>query len=698
MKMIKRPIAYGLVAMTVMLAACNQAAPTAAPSPAPSLAQPTEAPAASAPAQAPAPTAAPSPTTAAEPAVAPTAVPVPETPSRPYRVGIFSDLKSVNFWSYFGPNGSVWEQYVLNPTTTALYALSDQTFKIVPVVAEGLPERPLKKEGDFWIADVKMKPGVKWSDGSTLTAKDIAFTVNAAVTLKIPGSWATVYDPNFLERAEAVDDTTVRFVYKKEPGIAVHENNTLQGPILNEAYWKPIVDKVTANLSSLTAPADTASAEEKTAYNDKVTAALNELYSVDPVGEPHLGPFAFNKWEKGAFAENAANANYLQKGSVLQQYANGAFEQLDPSGQKFTAYGDPNGDKTLGYMNGPTVPATIYTVYQDQNAAVLALKNNEIDFFLNSLGLQRGLRAQLEGQDGITVFDNPNNAFRFLGFNFRREPMNDQAFRQAVATLIDKEFVARNILQGVAKTVDTYVPKDNTFWFSDKVKRWGIKDDGTGMTRQERIEAAVKLMEDAGYIWEGDKKPVWDADNQQVIAGGRLLMPNGQPMREIELIAPSAGYDPLRSTYAIWIEQWLKEFGIPVKATLLGFNNLFDRVINQQDMDMWILGWSLTIFPDYLRDFLHSEREGKGDNNSGGYSNAEFDKLADGIKTCMTYDECKQVAANVQALLSEDLPYVLLFETGITEAYRSDAIEFPYTQALGGLQFVQGIPNAVKAK
>ena len=34
----------------------------------------------------------------------------------------------------------------------------------------------------------------------------------------------------------------------------------------------------------------------------------------------------------------------------------------------------------------------------------------------------------------------------------------------------------------------------------------------------------------------------------------------------------SCRYDPLRSTFAIWIETWLNEFGIPLEAQLAGFN------------------------------------------------------------------------------------------------------------------------------
>jgi peptide/nickel transport system substrate-binding protein len=44
-------------------------------------------------------------------------------------------------------------------------------------------------------------------------------------------------------------------------------------------------------------------------------------------------------------------------------------------------------------------------------------------------------------------------------------------------------------------------------------------------------------------------------------------MPNGQPVPPLNMPAPSAGYDPLRSTFAIWIETWLNEFGIPLNAT-----------------------------------------------------------------------------------------------------------------------------------
>ena len=121
-------------------------------------------------------------------------------------------------------------------------------------------------------------------------------------------------------------------------------------------------------------------------------------------------------------------------------------------------------------------------------------------------------------------------------------------------------------------------------------------------------------------------------------------------------------------------------------------------MFDEQNFDMYILGWSLTIFPDYLYDFFHSSRAALGDNNAGGYTNPEFDMLADGIKSCTSFDQCKQIAVQLQQLLSTELPYVLLFDTGIIETYRSDTVEYPYTETLGGLQFVNGLPAAVRMK
>jgi ABC-type transport system substrate-binding protein len=178
-------------------------------------------------------------------------------------------------------------------------------------------------------------------------------------------------------------------------------------------------------------------------------------------------------------------------------------------------------------------------------------------------------------------------------------------------------------------------------------------------------------------------------------------MPDGTPVPPLTMLAPSPGYDPLRSTFAIWIETWAREFGIPLTAQLQGFNVIVPKIFTEQNFDMYILGWSLTIFPDYLRDFFHSEGAVVDGNNAGGYSNPEFDAAADALLECTEVEACNEIANNLQMTLSQELPYVLLFDTGIIEAYRSASVEFPFTEHLSGLQWAgvnNGLPDIVTVK
>ncbi len=143
----------------------------------------------------------------------------------------------------------------------------------------------------------------------------------------------------------------------------------------------------------------------------------------------------------------------------------------------------------------------------------------------------------------------------------------------------------------------------------------------------------------------------------------------------------------LRSTFAIWIETWLNEFGIPLTAQLAGFNVIVPIIFTEQNFDMYILGWSLSIFPSYLYDFFAEEQAVLDGNNAGGYVNPEVEERLKQILVCATFEECFTIADEIQMILSEELPYVLLFDTGIIEAFRSASVVFPYTESLSGLQY-----------
>ncbi|RPJ52282.1 MAG: ABC transporter substrate-binding protein [Chloroflexi bacterium] len=587
-----------------------------------------------------------------------------------YNVGVFEDVTTTNYWAANGPDNTVWNSYML-PPRLSLFGLSDRFFTFVPNIATVTEPDPLTQDGEFWITEIPIRQDITWSDGEPFTAEDVAFTANAALELGlISGNWSGWYDGNFLERVEAVDDFTVRYMYHTRPGLARHEYGTLQAPILAEHYWGPIVEESVAPIRELGEnPAEDAllAAQQQ---------AQEELFAHTPDGEPLAGSFLFSRWEQGAFLDNETNPDYYGAGNKVELYENGAYKDED------VTVGEPQGEPVTVSEIGPHVAAVVYTIYGTQDAAILALRNGEVDFVLNSLGLQRGLADQIRNDPNLTVIENPTNGFRYLSFNNRRRPMNDCAVRQAVSVLIDKEFVTSTILQGAAYPLYTFVPEGNAAWYTDDVPKLG-----QGMDRQQRLEYAIAILEQAGYSFEGDKKPTFDEEGNSVVTGGRLIMPDGTPVPQLTMIAPSAGYDPLRSTFAIWIETWLNEFGIPVTAELSGFNVLVPRIFTEQDFDMYILGWSLGVFPSFLRDFFSEEQAATDGNNAGGYVSQEFEELSNNILTCPTFEECKEYSDQIQNLLATEAPYVVLFDTGIIEAYRSAVVEYPYTEQLSGLQY-----------
>ncbi len=608
-----------------------------------------------------------------------------------YQMGLFAEPITRNYWNYIGgPGGSVWTGYVLAGYASSLYGYSDQRFDWVPVIAADFPT-DLKKEtidgAEFWTTEVPLKTGIQWSDGEELTAEDFVFTVNTVLDMELGAGWAEAVDSAFVERVEALDSHRLKVIFKatddegnpQTPGLGVWQFGLAFMPIMPEHYWASVVEE--AKQASDTAK------------------RIEALFAHVSKGEPTLNGFSFRKWEPGAFFENEAVANFYQKGAVVTQYANGAVTEANERlGYTTTYLGEASGEKVLEYEVGPHVDSEIFSIYGNQDAAVLALTNGDIDYLFNPLGLEKGFQDRIRSADDLQIVSNADNGVFYLGFNVRKAPMSSKEFRQVVATLIDKEFVAQTILQDAAIPMYAMVPEGNAAWHNPDVAKYG-----QGKTRGERIKEAVALLKSAGFTYE--QEPEVGEDGGFVAKPGKgLKLPDGTDVPALELLAPSAGYDPLRATFAIWVERWLNDIGIPVRANLAGFNVIVAKLFSDtvaEDLDMWILGWSLGIFPDHLERFFHGRNapeNQEGGYNWGGYANPEYDDLAFELLSETTIEGALAKAIKLQEFLADDLPYVPLFTIPKLDAYRPSRVEFPYTTVLGGLEGLGGMQQVALIK
>jgi peptide/nickel transport system substrate-binding protein len=184
-----------IVATSLILAACGAPAAPAAPTAAPAEQKPAE------PAK---PTEAPKQAEAPKPTEAPKA---PDT-SKTLRILYWQAPTILNFHQGQGTKDADSARLVLEP----LGAFTPQA-KLVPILAAEIPT--VENGGvskDFKTVTWKIKSGVKWSDGSPLTADDVVFT--AEYCLDKATACSTGSNFGNIEKVEKVDDTTIKLTYK----------------------------------------------------------------------------------------------------------------------------------------------------------------------------------------------------------------------------------------------------------------------------------------------------------------------------------------------------------------------------------------------------------------------------------------------------------------------------------------------------
>ena len=335
----------------------------------------------------------------------------------------------------------------------------------------------------FWTTEVKVRRGLTWSDGLEIDTGDFEFTVNTALRLQLGGNFSQSVDPQFVDHVELIDSHTAKVFFKatddagnpQTPGLAAWQMGLATIPVLPKHYWERVVEQAVASSSD-------------------VTAQQAALFSHVPEREPTGGGYLFKKWEPGAFFEYEKDPNWFGSGTKITQYANGAYRQVNESlGLDTTLYGEATGPTSLEYELGPHADGEIFSIYGNQNSSVLALTKGDVDFVFNPIGLEKGFLNRLEDSSEVEVLSNPSNGFRYLGFNVRRQPMSIKEFRQAVATVIDKEFVAETLLQGSAIPVYAVVPDE------------GLADSVGEIDRSERLFHEVRVGLE---VFPGEKRTV----------------------------------------------------------------------------------------------------------------------------------------------------------------------------------------------
>jgi peptide/nickel transport system substrate-binding protein len=308
------------------------------------------------------------------------------------------------------------------------------------------------------------------------------------------------------------------------------------------------------------------------------------------------------------------------------------------------------------WAGAPKVDEIIIRKYNNVEAMVNALKQGEVDYIS---GLTTDLFDSLEGEPGVTTHVGPATGFSQMSFNqcdpattlanyCTKNPgdghtaLRDPVLRQAISKVIDRQELVDRILQGYGKPGTTIVPPFAAQWHIDPT---------TG-TQDYDVEGAKDLLAGAGYV---------DSDSD-----GVLEAPNGDPL-EFRFFLRSESEEEQKA--GEFIQSWLKDLGIKTKIQVGSTDDLTGIWYDHQ-FDLYIWGWGPDPDPDFILSTFTSGQCGVWSDTC--FSSAEYDALYDQQQVVTSVEDRKAIVAQMQTIVYDQVPEVVLWYDNSLEAYRSD--------------------------
>lgn len=316
--------------------------------------------------------------------------------------------------------------------------------------------------------------------------------------------------------------------------------------------------------------------------------------------------------------------------------------------------------KNEDYWAGePTIDEIIVRKFNNEEAMVSALKSGEIDY-TDSLSVN--LFNSLEGEEGITTHVGAATGFDQMSFNMcdpettqtnycvknpgtGHPALRDPVVRQAISKVIDRDTLVERVLGGYGEPGTTIVPPFAAQWHTPP----------TSDTQAYDPAGAATMLEEAGYV---------DTDGD-----GVRETPDGEPMRFRFFLRSESDENQKSGEF---IADWLTDLGIETEITVGSTDELTD-IWYEHDFDLYIWGWGPDPDPDFILSTYTSGQCGVWSDTC--YSNPEYDELYDEQQVATTVEGRQQIVADMQGIVYDDVPEVVLYYNNGLEAYRSDRWE-----------------------
>ena len=437
----------------------------------------------------------------------------------------------------------------------------DDNLNVVPAIAAELPTNDnggISTDGLTYT--IRLRPDATWSDGQPLTANDFVYAFQRLFdpNAGAQGAYSGFYTAITGAAAASIGEGSISDI-----GVSAPDEHTL---VLK-------LDAVQPTLVTLLAlwPASPLRQDIIDQYGDAWT---------EPGTLISNGPFVLASYDPGIEIGLAANPAYWAS-------------------------------------DGPELQTLTYRIIPDDDAALLAYKNNEIDMTsipLESAALYNGDAEQVRFGQMETMA---------LQYNVGKAPFDNKLVRQAFSRAIDRDTYVETLLSGIGVPAQGWLPPGLPGVSADLGSDFGFD-----------ANAAEQLLTSAGYA-------------------------NGDGFPDVILLIPD---DSAYQTVAEFVQEELRQnLGIEIEIQSVE-SSTYGDLWYEGDFDLTLFDW----FADYAdpENWLPQQFATDGGFNVAGYSNSQVDDLLARAAT--------ELDAAVRIQLYEDAHKLIIEDQAVSPIYHPE--------------------------
>lgn len=294
---------------------------------------------------------------------------------------------------------------------------------------------------------------------------------------------------------------------------------------------------------------------------------------------------------------------------------------------------------------GPFLDKVNFKVYGEQSAMTQAFLRGEIDTHYGSMDTDK--IPEVQDTDGIDLVHGFDSGFSYMGYNCRRQPLDDVAMRQAISFTFDDYYWVQELQQGYVfkgdftqspgyKAVRPETVFDGELLEDPATEALSFRSEGdsadvdveaihsflengdvidgsegtyAGLEYPGSLSGAEASQSEAKYDYTFEEAQASELDGLSDVE----LYVDGEPFSEVMdgpveiLMDPPSDSPKQAQAFERWAEN-LNKVGIPAKLKPTEFNTMVDKVYYEPDYDIYEMGWGGTgVFGTSTRSFFSSK-------------------------------------------------------------------------------------------